>query len=72
MILNNGFNNSFKNNFNLLNNKNNYDTTIKNLEKALEILEDRYSKKQISDEEYIKKSKEIKSNIDKYKNIANY
>ena len=48
-----------------------YESTIKNLEKAKEILDERFSKKQISNEEYIKKSKEINSKIESYKNMMN-
>lgn len=48
-----------------------YESTIKNLEKAKEILDERFAKKQISNEEYIKKSKEINSKIESYKNIVN-
>lgn len=69
MILDTGFNNGFKNNFNNYNKKNNYESTIKSLEKAQEILDDRLNKKQISNEDYIKKSKEIKNDLEKYKNI---
>lgn len=68
MIFNNGFNNNFNNNFIK---KNNYESTIKNLEKAQEILDQRLSRKQISNEEYIRKSKEIKNDIDKYTNMSN-
>ena len=46
-----------------------YKETIKNLEKAKEILEQRLASKQISDSEYIKKSKEIDAQIDKYKSM---
>ena len=45
----------------------NCEYTIKNLEKAKEILNDRFSKKQISNEDYIKKAKEIDEQIKKYK-----
>lgn len=48
-----------------------YESTIKNLEKAKEILEERYSKKQISDSDYIAKSKEINAQIEKYKKMIN-
>ena len=64
MIFNNGFNNNFIK-------KNNYESTIKNLEKAQEILDQRLSRNQISNEEYIRKSKEIKNDIDKYTNMSN-
>lgn len=49
----------------------NYESTIKNLEKAKELLEDRYAKKQINDKEYIQKSKEITDQIEKYRKIIN-
>ena len=49
----------------------NYESTIKNLEKAKEILDERYSKKQISDSEYVSKSKEINAQIEKYRNMIN-
>lgn len=49
----------------------NYDSTIKNLEKAKEILDDRYAKKLISDSEYIKRSKEINAQIENYRNRMN-
>lgn len=42
-----------------------YESTIKNLEKAQELLDQRFAKKEISNDDYIKKSKEIKSQIDK-------
>lgn len=46
-----------------------YEATIKNLEKAQQLLDERYRNKQISDADYIKKSNEIKANIDKYKRV---
>lgn len=46
-----------------------YEATIKNLEKAQQLLDERYRNKQISDADYIKKSNEIKANIDKYKHV---
>ena len=46
-----------------------YKETVKNLEKAKELLDQRYANKQISDSEYIKKSKEIDAQIAKYKNM---
>ena len=58
------------NNFNAMQN-NNYETTIKNLEKAKELLDERYYKKQISDSEYIRKSKEINSQIEHYRKMIN-
>lgn len=48
-----------------------YESTIKNLEKAKEILDERYAKKQISNEEYIIKSKEINAKIESYRKIIN-
>ena len=50
---------------------NNYQTTINNLEKAKALLEERYAKKKISDQEYIKRSKDISNQIEKYRNIVN-
>ena len=47
----------------------NIEITIKNLEKAKEILDDRFNKKQISNEDYIIKSKQIDNEIEKYKNM---
>ncbi len=47
-----------------------YESTIKNLEKAQEILDDRYNKKQITDSEYIKRSKEINADIEKYRRLS--
>ena len=64
---NKGFNNNISNNFNKIK-TNNYVSTIKNLEKAQDILDQRLKSKQISNEDYIKKSNEIKNNIEKYKN----
>ena len=49
----------------------NYESTIKNLEKAKELLDERYRKKEISDSEYIKRSKEINAQIDNYRKIIN-
>ena len=46
-----------------------YEATIKNLEKAQQLLDERYRNKQISDADYIKKSNEIKAHIDKYKRV---
>lgn len=48
-----------------------YESTIKNLEKAKELLDERYAKKLISDNDYIQKSKEINSQIEKYKSTIN-
>lgn len=47
----------------------NYESTIKNLEKAQELLNQRFAKKEISNEDYIRKSKEITKEIEKYKRI---
>jgi uncharacterized membrane protein len=47
----------------------NYEYTIKNLEKAKELLNDRFAKKQISNEDYIRKAKEIDEQIKKYKQV---
>ena len=60
----------FNTNINTLRN-NSYESTVKNLEKAKEVLDERYAKKQISDEDYAKKSKEIVSQIEKYKAYLN-
>ena len=49
----------------------NYESTIKNLEKAKELLDERYAKKQISDSEYIKRSNEINSQIENYRRMIN-
>lgn len=46
-----------------------YEETIKNLEKAKELLDLRLANKQISDSEYIKKIKEIDAQIQKYKAV---
>lgn len=48
-----------------------YDSTKKNLENALQLLEKRFQNKEISSEEYIKKSKEIKSEIEKIEQFRN-
>ncbi len=47
-----------------------YKETVRNLEKAKELLDQRYAMKQISDSEYIKKSKEINAQIEKYKSMS--
>ena len=47
----------------------NYEATIKNLEKAKDILNERYNKKEISDSDYIKKMKDIDEQIKKYKQM---
>ncbi len=46
-----------------------YKETIKNLEKAKELLDQRYANKQISDSEYAKRIKEIEAQIAKYRNM---
>ena len=46
-----------------------YEETIKNLQKAKELLDLRLMNKQISDSEYIKKTKEIDAQIQKYKAV---
>jgi len=60
----------FKNDFNSRRIAN-YEAAIKNLEKAKELLNERYINKKISDDEYIKKSKEINSQIETFKRIIN-
>ena len=47
-----------------------YKETVRNLEKAKELLDQRFAMKQISDSEYIKKSKEINAQIEKYKSMS--
>ena len=46
-----------------------YESTIINLEKAKELLNKRYENKEISNEEYIKRAKELDEQIHKYKQI---
>ena len=46
-----------------------YESAIKNLEKAQQILDDRFAKKQISNEDYIKKSKDITKQIEDCKRM---
>ncbi len=60
----------FKSDLNSMRNAN-YESTIANLEKAKELLDERYAKKQISDSEYVKKSKEIVSQIENYRKMIN-
>ena len=60
----------FKNDFNSRRIAN-YEIAIKNLEKAKELLDERYAKKLISDDEYIKKSKEINSQMETFKRLLN-
>ncbi len=70
MILNSNFNK--ERNFNFSSSREgNIMSTIKNLEKAQSILDQRFYNKQISNEEYIRKSKDIKSQIEKYQNNLN-
>lgn len=47
-----------------------YETTIKSIEKSLEILDDRYKKKLISDREYIEKSQKLRNDLAKYKRMV--
>lgn len=46
-----------------------YQESIKNLEKAKEILDQRLQKKEISHDEYLKKAYELDTQIQKYKQI---
>ena len=46
-----------------------YESTIKNLEKARDLLEKRHFNKEISDSEYIKRTQEINEQIKKYKKV---
>ncbi len=46
-----------------------YESTIKNLEKAKELLEKRHNDKEISDSEFIKRYREISEQIKKYKQV---
>ena len=46
-----------------------YEGTLKNLEKAQQLLDERYRAKLISDADYIKKSNEIKAQMDKCKSV---
>ena len=54
-----------------LNSKKNgmYEETIKNLEKAKQILDDRLAKGTVSDSEYAQKMKELDAQIQKYKTM---
>ena len=56
----------FNNDFNATR-KATYESTITNLEKAKEILNKRYENKEIDDDDYIKKAKELDAQIEKYK-----
>jgi uncharacterized membrane protein len=60
----------FKNDFNSMRNSN-YESAISNLEKAKELLDERHAKKLISDDEYVKKSKEIVAQIENYRKMIN-
>ena len=60
----------FRNDLNSMRNSN-YESTIANLEKAKELLDERYAKKQISDSEYVRKSKEIVTQIENYRKMIN-
>lgn len=46
-----------------------YESTITNLEKAKELLNQRHERKEINDDDYIKKMKEIDEQIKKYKQV---
>lgn len=46
-----------------------YEATITNLEKAKELLNQRYERKEIDNDDYIKKMKEIDDQIKKYKQV---
>ena len=48
-----------------------YESTIKNLEKAQEILDQRLKNQQIDNDEYIKKSKDIAAQIEQYREKIN-
>lgn len=60
----------FKTDLNAMRNSN-YESTINNLEKAKELLDERHAKKQISDSDYVRKSKEIVTQIENYKRMIN-
>jgi uncharacterized membrane protein len=45
------------------------ESTIKNLEKAKALLDERYKKGSISDKDYIEKSRSLDDQIKKYKNL---
>ncbi|MBR1385671.1 MAG: hypothetical protein IJ568_02450 [Bacilli bacterium] len=63
MIFNNSVGNF--NNFK----ENSYKSSIDTLKKSQAILDERLSKKQISNDEYIEKSKKIKEKLDEYNRI---
>jgi uncharacterized membrane protein len=44
-----------------------YEETIKNLERAKQILDERLANKTVSDSEYVQKTKELDAQIQKYK-----
>jgi len=46
-----------------------YEETIKNLEKSKDILNDRLNNKTISNDEYVKKIKDLDAQIQKYKSM---
>ena len=48
-----------------------YESTVKSLEKAKEILNQRLANKTITDDEYMKKVKELDAQIQKYKTMIN-
>ena len=49
--------------------ENSYKSSIDTLKKSQVILDERLSKKQISNDEYIEKSKKIKEKLDEYNRI---
>ena len=51
--------------------KSNYETAIDNFEKAKEVLDTRYQKKQVENNYYIKTEHSIQAQIDKYKQKIN-
>ena len=48
-----------------------YESTVKSLEKAKEILNQRLANRTITDDEYMKKVKELDAQIQKYKTMIN-
>ena len=58
----------FNTNLNAMRNAN-YEATLKNLEKAKELLDQRFAKKEISNDDYIRKSKDIDKEIEKIKSM---
>ena len=67
------FNGNVNNFGNMFNQKRSgmYEETVKNLEKSKEILNQRLANKTITDAEYMKKIKELNSQIEKYKSMLN-